>query len=286
LDIFGKLKFKQDLNLNWSFKFGKEIRKENIKRKKKGSAEPHWADFFSPAAHLPLFSARTARLVTCAPTRGPGVAAAHGSTMRGLLRAEAMTDGPAWSVLSSSPTTCAESWRFPNQMPRDSSRRAWTSGPGRPSSDSPLALWSIYWASKPSEGAERHRAGEKERDWDEVYILIRLAPQTVLEVVTGFGEEQTPLIGHEIWSKPPESIAEIQKSPWSCATMTWTYRWWSVVRLPSRGLLCLFLCVAPRINSSRASWRQIMVCGHGAAALGTSALPRLESSRGKTGPWP
>jgi hypothetical protein len=36
LDIFGKLKFKQDLNLNLSFKFGKEIRKENIKRKEKG----------------------------------------------------------------------------------------------------------------------------------------------------------------------------------------------------------------------------------------------------------
>jgi hypothetical protein len=31
-------------------------------------------------------------------------------------------------------------------------------GPKSPFSDSPLALWSIYWASKPSEGAEHHRA--------------------------------------------------------------------------------------------------------------------------------
>jgi hypothetical protein len=39
--------------------------------------------------------------------------AAHGSAARGLLRVVAMTGGPAWSALSSSPTTCAESWRFP-----------------------------------------------------------------------------------------------------------------------------------------------------------------------------
>jgi hypothetical protein len=79
--------------------------KIEIRKNKKKRAHLNLTGLISlpRATHLPIFSARTAQLVTGAPTRGPGVAAAHGSAARahcaqtgdGGLSPRPLTAGPA-----------------------------------------------------------------------------------------------------------------------------------------------------------------------------------------------